>query len=212
MFSGIIQAIVPVHHISNTINYRTYVVAFPKNLLENLKIGYSVANNGCCLTVISIINNLVGFNIIYETLKLTNMNILKVGDLINIERSLSYHSEIGGHLMTGHIDCTGTVKKIITLKTNKIIWFTIKNKNLKKYIIEKGSIGIEGVSLTVNKIINNYIRICLTPYTAIKTTLGIKKIGDIVNIETDFIIKTIMDNTEKNMSLINIQKKINIFE
>lgn len=206
MFSGIIQAVVPVCTIYDTTNYRTYTVVFPKNLLVNLKVGYSVSNNGCCLTVTSIIYNLVSFNLIHETLKLSNMNILKIGDLINIERSLNFHSEIGGHLMTGHIDCTGEIKKIINLKKNRIIWFKIKNKNFEKYIIKQGSIGIEGVSLTVNKIINNYIRICLTPYTATKTTLGIKKVGNIVNIETDFIIKTIIKNVKKTLSSIRIIK------
>lgn len=203
MFSGIIQAVVPVHAIYDTTNYKTYTVTFPEYLLTDLKVGCSVANNGCCLTVISIKQNLVSFNLIYETLKLTNMNILKVGDLINIERPLKYYSEIGGHLMTGHIDCTGIIKKIITFKNKITIWFKIQNKYFTKYIIKHGSIGIDGVSLTVNKIINNYIRICLTPYTASKTTLGLKKINNTINIETDFIIKTVVNNTKKVLSNIN---------
>lgn len=203
MFSGIIQAVVAINAICDTTHYRTYAVVFPENMLTNLKIGCSVANNGCCLTVISIKNNLVSFNLIHETLKLTNMSMLKIGDLINIERSLHYHSEIGGHLMTGHIDCTGTIKKIINLKNNTIMWFKIKNQCFQKYILQKGSIGVEGVSLTISKIINDHMRVCLTPYTSIKTTLGIKKIGDIVNIETDFIIKTIVNSTEKSILMIN---------
>lgn len=208
MFSGIIQAIVSVRTICDTTYYKTYTVVFPENLLVNLKIGCSVANNGCCLTVISIKHNLVSFNLIYETLKLTNMNILKIGDLINIERSLGYHSEIGGHLMTGHVDCTGKIKKIISVRNNITMWFKIKNKYFKKYIIKHGSIGIEGVSLTVNKIINDYIRVCLTSYTATKTNLGLKQVGNTVNIETDFIIKTIINNTEKTLATINKTKKL----
>lgn len=204
MFSGIIQAVAPVHTIYDINNYKkAYTVVFPEFLLVNLKVGCSIANNGCCLTVISIKHNLVEFNLIYETLKLTNMNILKIGDLINIERSLSYRAEIGGHLMTGHIDGTGKIKKIIHLKNNTIMWFKIKNRNLKKYIIKQGSVGIEGISLTVNKTINNYIRVCLTAYTIANTTLGFKKVGNIVNIETDFIIKTIINNTKKALSVIN---------
>lgn len=209
MFSGIIQTVVPVREIYNTTNYKIYTVVFPENLLKNLKIGCSVSNNGCCLTVISIKRNLVSFNLIYETLKLTNMNMLQIGDLINIERSLNYHSEIGGHLMTGHIDCTGEIKKIINFHTNIIVWFKIKNKNFNKYIIKHGSIGIEGVSLTINKIINNYIRISLTPYTATTTNLGFKKVGNIVNIETDLTIKAIINNTEKTISTI-IKTKMNL--
>lgn len=201
MFAGIIQAVVSIHTICDKTNHKTYTVIFPKNLLINLRVGCSVANNGCCLTIISIKNNLVKFNLTYETLKRTNMSMLKIGDLINIEKSLSYHSEIGGHLMTGHIDGVGIVKKIINSKNNTVIWFKIKNKNFQKYIITQGSIGIEGVSLTVNKIIKNYIRVCLTSYTAAKTNLGLKKVGNIVNIETDLIIKTIINNIEKNYLL-----------
>ncbi|URJ27575.1 riboflavin synthase subunit alpha [Candidatus Blochmanniella camponoti] len=206
MFSGIIQAIVPVHTIYEVTNFKTYTVILPTYLLSNLKIGCSISNNGCCLTVIAIKYNLVSFNVIHETLKLTNMGILKLGDLINIERSIGYHSEIGGHLMSGHIDCTGKIIKIITSKNNKIIWFSIKKKYLKKYVLQQGSIGVDGVSLTVSKIFNNYIRICLTPYTAIQTTLGEKKIGDIVNIEVDIIIKSAINSFERKWSVINFQK------
>lgn len=201
MFSGIIQAIVSVHTIYNEAHCKTYEVALPKKLLSHVKIGSSLSNNGCCLTVVSIKHNLVGFNLIHETLKLTNMNMIQVGDLINIEESMRYHHEIGGHLMTGHVDCTGEIKKVFYLKKkNKIIWIKIKNKYFQKYFIQKGSVGIDGVSLTINKIIGNYIRICITPYTEKMTTLGIKKEGNIVNIETDFIIKAIVNNVEKILS------------
>lgn len=209
MFSGIIQAVVPVQAICDTINYRIYTVTFPESMLTDLKVGCSVANNGCCLTVISVQYNLVSFNLMHDTLKLTNMKILKMGDYINIERSLKYHSEIGGHLMTGHIDCTGKIKKIINLKNSTVMWLIIKNKNFQKYIIQKGSIGIEGVSLTVNKIVKNYIRICLTSYTITKTTLGTKKVGNTLNVETDYIMKAIVKTAEKYFLPFIYQKKIN---
>ncbi|WHL24760.1 MAG: riboflavin synthase subunit alpha [Candidatus Blochmannia vicinus] len=205
MFSGIIQAIVPVYEINETTNFKTYTITLPMHLLSNLKIGCSISNNGCCLTVIAIKRNLVSFNLIHETLKITNMDMLKIGDLINIERPLSYHSEIGGHLMTGHIDCTGKIKKIITSRNNKIIWFSIRNKYFQKYILKQGSIGVEGVSLTVSKILNNYIRVCLTPYTAIKTTLGDKQIGNIINIEIDIITKSVINSVERTLSIINLK-------
>ncbi|URJ28389.1 riboflavin synthase subunit alpha [Candidatus Blochmannia vicinus (nom. nud.)] len=210
MFSGIIQAIVPVHAINVTTNFKTYIVTLPTHLLLNLKIGCSISNNGCCLTVIAIKHNLVSFNLIHETLKLTNMGMLKVGDLINIERPLSYHSEVGGHLMSGHIDCTGKIKKIITSKNNKIIWFRIKNKYFQKYILQQGSIGVEGVSLTISKIHNNYIRVCLTPYTAIKTTLGNKQINNIINIEIDIITKSVINSVERILSIVNLKNSTSI--
>lgn len=209
MFSGIIQAIVSVHKIYEEINCKTYEVMLPTKLLSNLKIGSSLSNNGCCLTVITIKHNLVKFHVIHETLKLTNMNILQVGDLINIEKSIPYHHEINGHLMTGHIDCTGKIKKIFNLqKKNKIIWIQINKQYVQKYFIQKGSVGIDGVSLTINKIINSHIRICITPYTEKTTTLGIKKIGNIVNIEIDIITKSIINNVERiltNISLVKIK-------
>lgn len=198
MFSGIIQAIVSVHAIYDKDNLKIYEIALPKKLLLNIKIGSSLSNNGCCLTVTSIKNNLVSFNLIYETLKLTNMKTIQVGDLINIEESIPYHHNIGGHLMTGHIDCTGKIKRIFYInKNNKIIWIKINNKYFQKYFIQKGSIGIDGVSLTISKVINNHIRICITPYTEKTTTLGIKKEGNLVNIEIDFIVKSIVDRVER---------------
>ncbi|URJ23450.1 riboflavin synthase subunit alpha [Blochmannia endosymbiont of Camponotus sp. C-003] len=206
MFSGIIQAVVPIHTIYESTNFKTYTIILPTHLLSNLKIGYSISNNGCCLTVIAMQHNLVSFNLIHETLKLTNMGMLKSGDLINIERSLSFHSEIGGHLMSGHVDCTGKIIKIITSENNKIIWFNIKKKYLKKYILHQGSIGVDGVSLTVSRIFNDYIRICLTPYTAIQTTLGSKKIGNVVNIEVDIIIKSVINSFERTLSIVNLKK------
>lgn len=207
MFSGIIQAIVSVRTIYEETNFKTYTVTLPKTLLLNVKVGSSISNNGCCLTVISIKDNLVSFNLIHDTLKLTNMNILKIGDLINIEKSMCYHHEIGGHLMTGHIDCTGEIKKIVHLKRkNRIIWIKIKNRHFQKYLIQKGSIGVDGVSLTIQKVIDNYIRISITPYTSNTTTLGIKKAGNIVNIETDFITKSVVNNVERILSKINFTK------
>lgn len=198
MFSGIIQAIVSVHSIYEEETFKTYDVILPKHMLFNIKIGSSLSNNGCCLTVIDIDRNLIKFYLTHTTLKLTNMYSLKKGDLINLEKSICYNDEIGGHLMTGHIDCTGEIKKIFDLyKKNKIIWIQIQKQNLQKYCIQKGSIGIDGISLTINKVINNYIRVCVTPYTAKNTTLGIKKVGDIINIEIDFIIKSIIDSVNR---------------
>lgn len=211
MFSGIIQAIVAVRAIYEETNFKTYEIALPQKILSNVQIGSSISNNGCCLTVVAIKHNIVSFNLINETLKLTNMNSLKVGDLINIEKSISYHCDIGGHLMTGHIDCTGEIKKVFNLKkNNKIIWIKIKNSFFQKYFIQKGSVGIEGVSFSINKIIGDHIRICITPYTANQTTFGIKQVGNIVNIETDFMIKSIVDNVEKILSNTYLKKLNNI--
>lgn len=198
MFSGIIQTVVSVHTIYEEADCKTYSMVFPKDFIVRIKIGASIANNGCCLTVIAIRNNLVSFNVINETLKLTNLNLLQIGDLVNIEEAMRYYDTIGGHLMTGHIDCTGKIRKIINLnKKNTIMWIKIKNKCFKKYVLPQGSIGIDGVSITINRVYNHHIRICLTPHTLQKTTLGIKKIGDIVNIEMDFMLKAVFNHVKE---------------
>lgn len=206
MFSGIIQTVASVHSICNDGDVKKYSIILPKTILSDIKIGSSISNNGCCLTVINITKRLVSFHLIYETLKLTNMHSLKIGDLINIEKSICYCDSIDGHLMTGHIDCTGEIKKIINFSIkNTIMWIEIKKKSFKKYIFSQGSIGIDGVSITINRVLDHYIRICLTPYTYKNTTLGIKKIGDVVNIEIDYITKTIVKNVKSILLKTNLK-------
>lgn len=141
----------------------------------------------------------------YETLKLTNILLLKTGDLVNIEEPIRFCDKIEGHLMTGHVDCTGKIKKIINSENNKIIWIKI-NSRFQEYIIQQGSIGIDGISLTINKAIDNYIRICLTPYTIANTTLGIKRRDSIVNVEIDIFVKSMFVFYSKRLCNINYIK------
>ncbi|CUX97169.1 riboflavin synthase [Candidatus Hoaglandella endobia] len=188
MFTGIIQATVPLVAIEEKSNFRTHFIP----LLPGLTIGASVAHNGCCLTVTRIENDMVSFDLMEETLRLTNLSVLKVGDEINLERAVSLHTEIGGHLMSGHIFCTAELAKIVSSENNRQIWFTMPDR-MMKYILYKGYIGVDGISLTVGQVVNNSFAVYLIPETLQRTTLGTKQLGEHVNIELDSQIHAIVD-------------------
>lgn len=197
MFTGIIQGIAKLKVIKEKNFFRTYTIKLPKKMIKNLKLGSSISNNGCCLTVSCIKNNLISFDIIKETLDVTNLGNLNVGDKINVERSVKLQDEIGGHLMSGHIATTAKIIKIIQLHNNYEMWFFFKNNNFMKFIFKKGFIGIDGISLTVNKIFKNTFSINLIPKTLLSTTIGLKKLGQFVNIEIDFKTQIIVESMER---------------
>ncbi|WP_367672783.1 riboflavin synthase subunit alpha [Buchnera aphidicola] len=169
---------------------------FPCNLLFNLKIGDSISNNGCCLTVVKILNNLVYFDIVKSTLKITNFYLLSVGLIINIERALKFGDEIGGHLVSGHITNTAIVCDILHSKNNKKIYFKPNDISIMRYIFSKGFITIDGVSLTVYDILKDMFSVYFIPETLLKTNLSHRIIGDIVNIEVDYYTKIIVDQVK----------------
>lgn len=197
MFTGIIQGIGTVTHLKKSDNLFTYSVLFPKNLLSNLSIGDSISNNGCCLTITKIKDEHITFDLIRETITITNFSNIKIGDHINLEKSTTLCQPIGGHLMSGHITCCGKILKINSSLNTKTICIEILNQKLMKYFFYKGYIGIEGISLTISKILNNCFYIHLIPETISKTNLAEKSIGDLVNIEIDLNIQAIVDTVEK---------------
>ncbi|CAL4042362.1 riboflavin synthase subunit alpha [Buchnera aphidicola] len=197
MFTGIVNSCATVCSIEESSNFLTYGIKFPIFLLHKLKIGASVANNGCCLTVKYIKNNIIFFDIVQATLDCTNLGLLLVGNQINIERSAKFGDEIGGHIISGHIIATAIIENIYISKKNREIWLFIKKISIMKYILYKGFIAIDGVSLTVGKVVNNTFCVYLIPETVLLTTLGNKKIGDVVNIEVDYYTKLLIDNAEK---------------
>ncbi|UVK78886.1 MAG: riboflavin synthase [Sodalis sp. Ffu] len=201
MFTGIIQATVPIIYINKKANFCTYTVKLPEHLLHGLALGASVAHNGCCLTVTSITGNLVSFDLIKETLRLTNLGLLQVDDLINLERAYNLKAEIGGHLMSGHISCTAEISKIIISENNRQIWFSVTDKTLQKYILHKGYIGVDGISLTVGEVINDRFCVHLIPETLTRTTICKKYLGDVVNIEIDPQTQTIIDTVERVLAM-----------
>ena len=153
-------------------------------LAKGVKKGASIAVNGTCLTATAIRRGRVSFDVVPETLRKTNLGSLKKGDRVNIERPLRVGGELGGHFVLGHIDGKGTV----VAKTGRGIRVRVP-KRLEKYLAPKGSIAIDGVSLTIAKLDGNEIFIALIPHTLKHTTLGFKKKGDKVNIEADYLAK-----------------------
>ncbi len=196
MFTGIIQCTAPVVSINEQSHFRTQIVEFPPELLSHLEPGASVAHNGCCLTVTAIDNNRVSFDLIEETLRLTNLGELAVGDEVNLERASRFGDEIGGHVMSGHIICTAEIAKICASETNRQIWLRMP-ENLMKYVLYKGFIGIDGISLTIGEVFGNRFCVSLIPETLARTTLGKKRFGSKVNIEIDVQTQAIVDTVER---------------
>ncbi|ATG17708.1 MULTISPECIES: riboflavin synthase [Providencia] len=197
MFTGIVQGTAPIIAITERANFRTHVMKFTPELLVGLETGASVAHNGCCLTVTKIEGENVSFDLIKETLRLTNLGELKEGDVVNIERAAKYGDEIGGHVVSGHIVTTAEISKIFTSEDNHQIWLSIYDKALMKYILHKGFVAIDGISLTVGDVINNRFCVHLIPETLARTTLGSKRLGDKVNIEIDPQTQAIVDTVER---------------
>jgi riboflavin synthase len=197
MFTGIVQGTATLVSIDEKPNFRTHVIEMPDEMLPGLETGASVAHNGCCLTVTEIKGNHVSFDLMKETLRITNLGELVVGDSVNVERAAKFNDEIGGHLMSGHIMTTAEVAKILTSENNRQIWFKMRDKTLMKYILHKGYIGIDGISLTVGEVTASRFCVHLIPETLERTTLGSKKLGNRINIEIDPQTQAIVDTVER---------------
>ncbi|WP_434584472.1 riboflavin synthase subunit alpha [Klebsiella sp. R390] len=197
MFTGIVQGTAKVVSIDEKPNFRTHVVELPEHMLEGLETGASVAHNGCCLTVTEIDGPRVSFDLMKETLRITNLGSVKEGDNVNVERAARFSDEIGGHLMSGHIMTTADVVKILTSENNRQIWFKVQDPTLMKYILYKGYVGVDGISLTVGEVTPTRFCVHLIPETLTRTTLGVKKLGDRVNIEIDPQTQAVVDTVER---------------
>ncbi len=204
MFTGIIQDLVKIDAVKKTdllpdvyntdINDKNRAdteITLNLKKFKKLKIGDSVAINGVCLTVAKLNKNLATFQIIDETIRKSCFSYIKKGDRVNIERSLRVGDRLEGHFILGHVDCIGKIEHIEKNKTGSIILIEIKDKSILHLIAPKGSITIDGISLTVVKMIENKVEIALIPHTLENTTLGIKNIGDIVNVEVDILARYI---------------------
>jgi len=195
MFTGIVQGIRKVSDINDFENGRKLYIQLD-NLTVNLIEGASISVNGVCLTVVSLEKNLVGFDVISESLKRSNLSLLKIGDFVNIERACRFGEEVGGHLISGHVDCVGTIKHIN--KNKNIYDIVIKcEKKWIEYLFSKGWIAIDGVSLTVVEIEDNCFSVSIIPETINNTNIGQKKEGDIVNLEFDNSAKVIVKSIKR---------------
>ncbi|ELR63847.1 Lumazine protein [Photobacterium marinum] len=196
MFTGIVQGTAEVVDIKKKDRFQTHVIRMPSELLSGLETGASVAHNGCCLTVTDIQDDLVAFDLMQETLRVTNLGLLAVGDHVNVERAARFGDEIGGHSMSGHINVATEICDIITTPNNCTVWFKLP-ADFSKYVLRKGYIGIDGCSLTIGEVKEDCFCVHLIPETLNRTLFGQRKIGDVVNIEIDPQTQAIVDTVER---------------
>ncbi|XBC39332.1 MAG: riboflavin synthase subunit alpha [Buchnera aphidicola (Nurudea shiraii)] len=194
MFTGIIQDIATITLIKRYENFFQWTLELHNINVQTLCLGSSLSCNGCCLTIKKIEKkNTISLDIIQETLRITSLRSFHVGENINIEKSMKLGEEIGGHLVSGHVITTATIFKIIASSYNKELWMILHDCEIMKYIFCKGFICVDGISLTVGNIVNNTFCVFLIPETILRTTIGHKNIGDIVNLEVDYFSKIIVD-------------------
>ncbi|AKA70601.1 riboflavin synthase [Clostridium scatologenes] len=187
MFTGIIEEVGRILSVSKGINSAQINIE-AKKVLEDVKLGDSIAVNGVCLTVTSFKHNSFTVDVMPETIRRSSLNNLKKGSLVNLERALALGERLGGHIVSGHIDCTG---KIANIKNEDIAtWITLEvPDDALRYIVLKGSVTIDGVSLTVAEVNEKSFSVSLIPHTKGETTLYEKNLGEDVNIECDLIGK-----------------------
>jgi len=191
MFNGIIYKTGTILKINKGNNY-SEVVLKTNYVFKKSEIGSSLCCNGTCLTITKIQKNNISFYLSRETLKRTNFGLAKIGDFINIEKSLNYGKKVSGHYVQGHVDTTGIVSRILFIDKSWIITFKI-SKTYKKFLIEKGSISINGVSLTISGIVKNTFQINIIPHTLKLTNLIKLKKNNLVNIEFDIFSKYVLN-------------------
>ncbi|MGC9108766.1 MAG: riboflavin synthase [Caldimicrobium sp.] len=158
--------------------------------LEDTKVGDSIAVDGICLTAIAVKQKIFAAEVSPETIARTTLKYKKPGDLVNLERALKLGDPLGGHLVSGHVDGTGKIVKILPLEGYHLFEIEVPQE-LSHYLVPKGSIAVDGISLTINEVEKNLIRLMIIPHTFKMTTLFLKKQGDFVNLEIDMIAKMV---------------------
>lgn len=194
MFTGIVQGVGEIVAKTTVNTVTSMTISLPN--VENLAIGASVSINGVCLTVVSIDSNNVQFDIIDETIDRTNLGDVSVGDTVNIERSLKFGDEIGGHILSGHIFDTGIINSK-NKNGDQMSLSILAPPSVQKYLTEKGYIAIDGISLTIGEINNGCFDLHIIPETMRLTILDSKEVGDIVNIEIDSNTQLIVETIER---------------
>jgi len=194
MFNGIIYNTGKVEIIEK--NRNSIFLGIRSNLRLNIKdLGTSISCNGVCLTLTKIKKGLIFFYISKETIKRSNFKSIKVGQIINLEKSLIYGQKISGHFTQGHVDTTGKVKKINLIDKSWDLILEVQNNSILKYLEEKASISVNGVSLTISKVKKNYFHLNIIPHTLKLTNLRKLKVNDLVNLELDIFGKYIYKYT-----------------
>lgn len=189
MFTGIIEEIGTIRRIEYGAKSCVLTISASK-VLSDVRIGDSIAVNGTCLTVCRFDKNSFSADVMPETMRRTNLGALKNGSSVNLERAMAANGRFGGHIVSGHIDGTGKIQSM--RREDNAVWVTIAaNSAILRYIVEKGSIAIDGISLTVAAVTSSDFSVSIIPHTGSETTLLQKNTGDVVNLECDIVAKYI---------------------
>ena len=187
MFTGIIEEVGTIRSLDMGGSSGSIAIKAAK-VLEHTKIGDSIAVNGVCLTVTRLSSDGFWADVMAETVRRSSLGQLSTGDKVNLERAMAADGRFGGHIVSGHIDGTGRVESLV--REENAVWVTISaGRNLLKYIVEKGSIAIDGISLTVAYVDDSVFKVSIIPHTGEETTLLKRQPGDRVNLETDIVGK-----------------------
>ncbi len=187
MFTGIVEEVGFVQEINRS-SGGTRIKIRASKIIDDLRMGDSIMVNGACLTVTEIRGNMISFDITVETVNRTNFSELKSGSVANLERALKVSDRLGGHFVTGHIDGTAEIKSFLRQGDSSVLTVDIKGMDTR-LVVEKGSIAIDGISLTVAGLHGNMVEVAIIPYTLSETNLRTRKPGDKVNIELDIFAK-----------------------
>jgi riboflavin synthase len=190
MFTGIIEHVGTVKTIERADEHVNLTVQSPAWLLKDMNVGSSLCINGACLTAVRVTKDTATFNVVYETMRKTSLGHLAEGDTVNLERAMPADGRFNGHIVQGHVDATGSIASIRQLDNSYLIYIDVP-RDLMRYIVSKGSISVDGISLTVVDADDKTFSVAIIPHTWENTNLGYKRAGDPVNIETDIIAKYI---------------------
>ena len=200
MFTGIVQGLCPVVSMVEETGLRRLVVDLG-DLATGAQLGASIAINGTCLTVTAVDGGRVSFDVIAETLALTNLGALSVGSRVNVERSYRVGDEVGGHIVSGHISAAVALDRVETRANERNLFFSVPSHVLK-FLLHKGFVALDGASLTLASVDRaaGEISVCLIPETIARTTLGVIEPGDRVNLECDAQTQAIVETVERVLS------------
>mgnify|MGYP000170948812 FL=1 len=200
MFTGIVQGTATVKAADQVGRNKRLEVVFPAGVMQGQQLGASVAINGVCLTVAEIAHDVLTFDVIDTTLALTNIGLLQVGDTVNFERAAKMGDEVGGHVMSGHIMTSVAVSRIEKIEESVHIRFTTDRQHevdARRYLFNKGYVGLNGASLTISDIGNDWIEVSLIPETLRLTNFCMLSLGDRVNLEIDAHTQATVDTVER---------------
>lgn len=201
MFTGIIQGTATLQAVAATSDIVTFTVLFPGSGLQGIEIGASVSLDGCCLTVTSTRGNEATFDLVPETLQRSTFGSLAVGAELNFERSLRFGDEVGGHILSGHVDIVAEIVAIDVLENSRNVTFRVPTQ-WSKYLFEKGYVALNGASLTITRVdrISGEFRVSLIPETLAKTTFSRKTVSNQINVEIDRNTQVIVETVERIMA------------